>query len=77
MQEKILRDAEIILNRKIDPSERQMILEDQFVYYQIIQYVQKILSDKLTGTGHIKLQNVVNDIEDRYKDIIKLENVFI
>ena len=36
MQEKILRDAEIILNRKIDPSERQMILEDQFVYYQII-----------------------------------------
>jgi len=33
------------------------------------------MSDKLTGAGHIKLQNAVSDIEDKYKDIVKLENV--
>jgi len=67
MQGKVLRDAEIVLNRKIDPSEREAILNDQ-------AYVQKMLSDRLTGTGHIRLQNAVSDIEDRYKDIVKLEN---
>jgi len=43
-----------------------MILQDH-------GYVQRILSDKLTGPGHIRLVNAVGDIEDRYKDIIKLE----
>ncbi len=31
MQNKVLREAEIILNRKVDPSERQLILEDHNV----------------------------------------------
>lgn len=31
IQDKVLREAEIILNRKVDPSERQMILEDHNV----------------------------------------------
>jgi len=43
-----------------------MILEDH-------GYVQRVMADKLTGPGHIRLQNGVNDIEDRYKDIIRLE----
>jgi len=67
MQGKVLRDAEIVLNRKIDPSEREAVLNDQ-------AYVQKLLSDKLTGTGHIQLANKFGDMEDRYKDIVKLEN---
>jgi len=67
MQGKVLRDAEIVLARKIDPAEREAVLSDQ-------GYVQKLLSDKLTGAGHIKLQNTVSDLEDRYKDIVKLEN---
>ena len=75
MQQKVLREAEIILNRKVDISERQLILEDPNVSYILNKYVQKIMSDKLTGTGHIKLQNAVSDIEDRYNDIVKLENV--
>ena len=76
MQGKVLRDAEIVLNRKIDPSEREIILQDQGVSItNNPQYVQKLLSVKLTGAGHIKLQNAVSDIEDRYKDIVKLENV--
>ena len=79
MQGKVLRDAEIVLNRKIDPAERENILNDQGVNLNnnnnIIQYVQKLLSEKLTGAGHIKLQNAVSDVEDRYRDIVKLEHV--
>jgi hypothetical protein len=31
MEGKVLRDAEIVLNRKIDPNEREMVLNDQQV----------------------------------------------
>ena len=31
MEGKVLRDAEIVLNRKIDPSERDQVLNDQNV----------------------------------------------
>lgn len=31
IQTKVLRDAEIVLNRKLDPSEREKILQDQGV----------------------------------------------
>jgi len=67
MQAKVLRDAKYVLNRELDPTERESVLRDP-------AYVQKLMADKLTGTGHIKLQNAVSDIEDRYRDIIKLEN---
>ena len=77
LEGKVLRDAEIVLNRKIDPTEREAVLNDTNVPLCIIQYVQKLLSDKLTGTGHIKLQNAVTDIQDRYNDILKLENVLL
>lgn len=31
MEGKVVRDAEIVLNRKIDPQEREMVLQDQQV----------------------------------------------
>ena len=34
MHNKVLREAEIILNRKVDSSERQLILEDHNVSYK-------------------------------------------
>lgn len=33
IQNKVLRDAEIVLNRKLDPSEQERILQDQTVFY--------------------------------------------
>ena len=38
--------------------------------------MQKALAEKLSSSGHIKLQNAVSDIEDRYRDIVRLENVY-
>lgn len=33
----------------------------------------KLLANKMLGTGHMKLKNAVADIQDKYKDIRKLE----
>mmetsp|Transcript_71945 Transcript_71945/g.83600 ORF Transcript_71945/g.83600 Transcript_71945/m.83600 type:complete len:289 (-) Transcript_71945:204-1070(-) len=35
--------------------------------------VSKLLKDRMIGPGHIKLQNTVSDIQDKYRDIKKLE----
>jgi len=32
-----------------------------------------LLADKMLGTGHVRMRNAVADIQDKYKDIIKLE----
>ncbi len=76
LQSKVIRDAEIVLNRKLDPSEQETVLQDQGVKKSNFQFVQKVLAEKLSSTGHIKLQNAVSDIEERYRDILKLENVY-
>jgi hypothetical protein len=70
MQTRVIRDAEIILNRRLDPNEKEEILLDP-------SQVQKYYESKLTGAAHIKLQNAVSDIEERHKDIQKLERVNI
>lgn len=69
MQNRIIRDAEIVLNRKLNPTEQKDLLNDP-------EQVQQFYENKLTGAGHIRLQNAVADIEDRHKDIIKLERVY-
>jgi len=33
----------------------------------------QLLANKMLGTGHMKVRNAVSDIQDKYKDIIKLE----
>jgi len=33
----------------------------------------KLLANKMLGNGHMRVRNAVADIEDKYKDIIKLE----
>jgi len=38
--------------------------------------IQDLSRKKLVeGKGHVKLQNAVADIEDRHRDIVKLEKV--
>lgn len=68
MQARVLRDAEIILNRKLAVDEKQDILDNP-------EQVQKFYENKLTGAAHIQLQNAVSDIEERHKEIMKLERV--
>lgn len=35
----------------------------------------KLISSKMIGGAHTKMQNAVSDIQDKYRDIIKLERV--
>lgn len=68
MQTRVIRDAEVALNRKLDPQEREEVLLDP-------TKVQSFYQNKLTGSAHIQLKNFVNDLEDRHRDIQKLERV--
>lgn len=68
MQTRVIRDAEIIMARKLEPAEKEQVLLDPGL-------VQKFYEDKLTTGAHIKLQNAVSDLEERHKDLQKLERV--
>ena len=38
--------------------------------------IQQMQENKLTGATQIKLQNAVRDLEERHRDIKKLEKVY-
>lgn len=65
-QTKLVRAAEIVLERDLNDQEKREVINDP-------QMVKQYYEKKLTGAAHIKLQNAVSDIEERYKDIKKLE----
>jgi len=69
MQTRVIRDAEVALNRKLEPNEKEEVLADP-------TKVQSFYQSKLTGSANIQLRNFVNDLEERYKDIQKLERVY-
>ena len=64
----MLREAEIVLDRKLSPEEQKDIIDHP-------EQVQKYYQDKLTSGASIKLQNAIADLEDRHKDIVRLEKV--
>ncbi|MCQ2820389.1 MAG: hypothetical protein MJ252_24250 [archaeon] len=66
MQNNIIRTAEIALDRKLNEQEKHDIINDP-------QTVQKFYENNLKGTAHVRLQNAVADLEDRSRDIKKLE----
>jgi hypothetical protein len=68
MQRLVIREAEVALNRDLDTKEREEVLLDP-------SRVQALYQDKLTGGAHIQLKNFVIDLEERTKDIQKLERV--
>jgi hypothetical protein len=70
MQRLLIREAEVVLNRDLDAKEKEEVLIDP-------SRVQALYQNKLTGGAHIQLKNFVNDLEERTKDIQKLERVFI
>lgn len=56
------------MNKKLDEGERQEILANP-------ELIQEKFTEKLTGTAHVKLQNAFRDIEERHRDLLKLERV--
>ena len=67
---KLIRDAEIGLGRNLTEKEKEKIIEDP-------KMIQQIYEDKLKSKAHIKLQNAVRDLEERHRDIKKLEKSII
>ena len=68
IQKKIIRSAEIILQKDLNPEQKAEILQNN-------QLVEQMMENKLTqGQAHIQLQNSLKDLQERHKDIQMLEN---
>jgi len=39
------------------------------------QEAQKLIREKVIGTAHKKIQNTVDDIQNKHRDILRLEQV--
>lgn len=66
MEDKVIRSAEIALNRNLTSKEQEDVLQEP-------KLVQKMIEKELTGAAPVQLKNAVNDIEERHKDIKRLE----
>ena len=66
IETKLIRAAEIAVNQELNEEQRKIVIENP-------QMIQQMYENKLTGAAHIKLQNAVRDLEERHKDIQKLE----
>ena len=66
IQTKLVRAAEIAVNQELTDEQRKEVIENP-------QMIQQMYENKLTGAAHIKLQNAVRDLEERHRDIKKLE----
>ena len=66
IQTKLVRAAEIAVNEELTEEQKKEVIENP-------QMIQQMYENKLTGAAHIKLQNAVRDLEERLKDIKKLE----
>ena len=66
IETKLVRAAEIAVNQELTEEQRKEVIENP-------QMIQQMYENKLTGTAHIKLQNAVKDLEERHRDIKKLE----
>ena len=65
-ENRLIRAAEISLDQELNDRQKNEIIENP-------QILQQIFVNKLKGQAHIKLQNVVRDLEERHKDILKLQ----
>ena len=65
-EEKLIREAEIVINRDLNEEEKQNLIENP-------NYLQDMYKDQLTGQAPVQLRNAVRDLEERHKDIVKLE----
>ena len=66
IETKLVRAAEIVVNQELTEEQKKIVIENP-------QMIQQMYENKLTGAAHIKLQNAVKDLEERHRDIKKLE----
>lgn len=67
IQKKILRSAEEILGKELDDDQKKEFLENP-------ERLQQLYENRLThGLAHVKLRNMVSDLENRHKEILNLE----
>ena len=66
IETKLVRAAEIAVNQELTEEQKKEVVENP-------QMIQQMYENKLTGAAHIKLQNAVRDLEERHRDIKKLE----
>lgn len=66
IKQSILRDAEMVLDKKLSDEEKEDILENP-------QVVQELMKSKLEGQAHTTMVNKVNELQARHQDILKLE----
>ena len=62
----IIRTAEINLNRKLSEEEAENVVENP-------QQIQQMMKSKLLSGAHQNVQNALFDIEERHKDLQKME----
>jgi t-SNARE complex subunit (syntaxin) len=68
MEDSITRSARIALNRELTSEEKKEFINDP-------NKVQQIYQNQLTAGASQKLVNLVSDLDERHKDILKLERV--
>ena len=62
----IIRSAEIVMNRQLSREEKKNLIESP-------EIAQKLIEEKLSGQAHSKLQNALQDLQERHDEIKKLE----
>lgn len=65
LQNKLIRNAEIILQRDLSEKEKNDLIEEP-------KKIQKIMNDQIVGDAPVQLQNALQDLESRHQDIEKL-----
>lgn len=70
IETKLVRAAEIVINQELTEQEKQKVINNP-------KLIQVMYQNKLEGKSHIELINAIQDIEERHKDIKRLEKSFL
>ena len=65
----IVRDAEMVLRKKLNEDEKENLLANPN------EVIQTQMKSRLLDNAHTSLKNAVSDIEERYNDLVNLEKV--
>jgi t-SNARE complex subunit (syntaxin) len=65
-QTKLIREAEIAINHELNEEERKNLIKNPDILVEIYE-------NKLRGKAPVRLKNAVRNLEERHKDILKLE----
>lgn len=64
---KLIREAEIAINHELNEEERKNLIRNPDVLIEIYE-------NKLRGKAPVRLKNALRNLEERHKDILKLEH---